>query len=135
MYKNYNLEDKLKKITTTFQYGQQINTDCLYFFYENAYNKSSKRIENIIYCINNNKNNITKKYQIKGIHEYKFLEQYCIENNIKHELIFDKTVLTNKVKNIVQYINDYDYENNLEKIYVANKKIPTMYIQIYHQKI
>ena len=37
----------------------------------------------------------------------------------------------NKVINIKQYITDYDYENNLQKLIVENEKIPTIYIKIY----
>ena len=44
-YKNYNLENNLKKITQTYDFNSNIiNTDFLYFNYNNAYEKSSKRI-------------------------------------------------------------------------------------------
>ena len=60
IYKNYNFENNLKKITQTYDYfnGNIINTDFLYFNYNNAYEKSSKRINNIISQINNKKNGI-----------------------------------------------------------------------------
>ena len=59
------------------------------------------------------------------------IKQYCDEKNIKCELIFDENILTNKVTNIKQYVTDYDYENNLKKIVVTHKKIPTMYVVVY----
>ena len=61
----------------------------------------------------------------------KFIKKYCIEKNIKYDLIIDENILTNKVKIINQYITDYDHENNLYKLIVENDKIPVMYIKIY----
>ena len=125
-YKNYNLENNLKKITQTYDFnGNIIDTDFLYFNYNNAYEKSSKRINIIINQINNKKNGIIKKYQVRGYYEYKIIKKYCIENNINHDLIIDENILTNKVINIKQYIIDYDHENNLQKLIVENEKIPT----------
>ena len=131
-YKNYNLENNLKKITQTYDFNGNItDTDFLYFNYNNAYEKSSKRINNIINQINNKRNGIIKKYQVRGYYEYKIIKNYCIENNIIHDLIIDENILTNKVINIKQYITDYDHENNLQKLIVVNEKIPTIYIKIY----
>lgn len=132
-HKNYNLENNLKKMTQTYDYfnGNIRNTDFLYFNYDNAYEKSSKRINNIINQINNKKNGAIKRYQVRGYYEYKIIKNYCITNNIKHDLIIDENTLTNKVTNIRQYVSNYDYENNLQKLIVENEKIPTMYIKIY----
>lgn len=132
-YKDYSLEEKLKKITHTFLYYEKtkLDTNYLYFPYENAYEKSSTRIATIINHINNKKKSLVKKYQVKGYHEFIMIKQYCDEKNIKCELIFDENILTNKVTNIKQYVTDYDYENNLKKIVVTHKKIPTMYVVVY----
>ena len=130
--KNYNLENNLKKITQTYDFNGNItDTDFLYFNYNNAYEKSSKRINSIINKINNKKNGIIKKYQVRVYYEYKIIKNYCIENNINHDLIINENILTNKVINIKQYITDYDHENNLQKLIVVNEKIPTIYIKIY----
>ena len=133
IYKKYNLVNNLKKITQTYDYfnGNIINTDFVYFNYYNAFEKSSNRINSIISQINNKKKGIIKQYQVRGYYEYKIIKNYCIKNNIKYELIIDKNILTNKVMNIKQYITDYDYENNLQKLIVKNEKIPTIYIKIY----
>jgi hypothetical protein len=130
----YYLRDKLFKITQTYDYhsGNEIETDDLHF--ENnlngAYKKSCARISNIIQHINNKKEGITKKYQVKGFYEYKIIHNYCVYKNIKHELVFDENVSTNKAINIKQYITDYDDENNLQKLIFEYKKIPAMYIRI-----
>ena len=50
---NIIIENNLKKITQTYDFnGNIINTDFLYFNYNNAYVKSSKRINIIINQIN-----------------------------------------------------------------------------------
>lgn len=130
---NFNFENSLMRKTLTYDYfnGNQIDTSHLYYNFHNAYDKSFRRINNIISQINNKKNGIVKKYQIRGYYEYKIIRKYCIEKNIKYDLIFDEHILTNKVKNIKQYVTNYDYENNLRKLIVENNKIPAMYIKIY----
>lgn len=132
-YKKYNLEENLKKITTTYNYNNNniIDAKQLYLNLSNAYEKSSKRINNIIGQINNKKNGNVKKYQVRGYYEYKIIKNYCQINNIKHELVIDDIILTNKVIKIKQYITDYDYENNLQKLIIENEKVPTIYIKIY----
>ena len=130
MYKNYNLGNNLKKLTSMYLDGNKIDTNHLYYNYNNAYEKSSKRINIIINQINSKKNGIKKNYQVKGYYEYKIIKNYCVENNINYELIIDENILTNKVINITQYTTDYDHENNLHKLIVENEKIPTMYIRI-----
>ena len=132
-YYNFNLEKSLMRRTLTYDYYNRniIHTNHLYYNFHDAYDKSSRRINNIINQINNKKNGIVKKYQIRGYYEYKFIKKYCIEKNIKYDLIIDENILTNKVKIINQYITDYDHENNLYKLIVENDKIPVMYIKIY----
>jgi hypothetical protein len=67
-YKNYNLENNLKKITQTYDFnGNIINTDFLYFNYNNAYEKSSKRINIIINQINSKKMVLLKTIKLEDI--------------------------------------------------------------------
>ena len=107
----------------------------MYYNYNNVFEKSATRIKNIINCIIKNKSDknyqTCKKYQINGYYEYRILNKYCTLNMIKCELLFDDKLLKNKVKNVKQFINDYDHENNLDKIIVKNLKIPVMYIKVY----
>jgi len=131
-YKKYNLKKNLNKIITTYNYNNNIiDTKQLYLNLSKAYEKSSKRINNVIGQINNKKNGNVKKYQVRRYYEYKIIKNYCQINNIKHELIINDTILTNKVVKIKQYITDYDYENNLQKLIIENEKVPTIYIKIY----
>ena len=66
--KNYNLENNLKKITQTYDFNGNItDTDFLYFNYNNAYEKSSKRINSIINQINNKKMALLKNIKLKDI--------------------------------------------------------------------
>jgi hypothetical protein len=132
---NYNIINNLIKNTDTFLFYKNIPTEHLYYNYDNVFKKSATRIKNIINCIIKNKSGknyqICKKYQINGYYEYKILNKYCTLNNIKCELLFDNKLLKNKVKNVKQFINDYDHENNLDKIIVEYIKIPIMYIKVY----
>jgi hypothetical protein len=129
---NFNIVGKLRRITQTYDYfnGTVKQTNHLYFNYDNVHEKSAKRINNIISQINKKKCGI-KKYQVRGYYEYKIIHKYCITNNIKHELIIDENVVTNKVTNIKQYVTDYDHENNLQQLIVEHEKVPVMYIKIY----
>lgn len=144
----YQLEQTLlsKTITYDCNNNKEIkNYNHLEFDISKAYNKSKKRVLNIINHINNKKNNnivninninidninIRKKYQIRGYHEYKILHNYLNEKNIKHKLIIDSNILTNKVKQIKQYVSDYDYENNLQHVQFMHEKVPTLYIAIF----
>ena len=131
---NYQLENHLRQITQTYCNNEATNkatcTTVLHYNYHNAYKKSARRIQIILHQINHKKKGVVKTYQIRGYYEYKIVKKYCMEQNIKHELITNNQVLTNKVVQIKQYVSDYDYENNLCKLVVENEKLPTMYIKV-----
>lgn len=139
-----NLYIKLKKLTKTYDFHTKdlIYTNHLEYSDNiyNAYKKSLQRISNIIQQIHKNihtnTNTTTKikniKYQIKSYYEYNIVRDYCNNNNITCYLIIDNTILTNKVICIKQYITNYDFENNLQKLSVEYNKVPRMYIQVYY---
>lgn len=132
---SYILHNHLASKTETYCYftGIKIDNNSLYFSINNAYKKCYKRTQHIISCIEkriNNKKNKNISYQIRGIHEYNVVREYCEIKKIKYQLISDDTQKTNKVYKIKQYITDYDHENNLQKLHVEYEKIPRLYIKI-----
>jgi hypothetical protein len=81
---------------------------------DNMVNNSSKKYikttENIIHKITNGKRKGKIKYQTLGWKQAKEIKLYCDENNINCDIIEDKNIMQNKLKNIGIW---YDIEGNI----------------------
>lgn len=121
-FKDYNLRFR-KNYTPT----QKINYND-FLNIQNATDKLTKRINNILSNIKKMKKGSTKKYQIRGYYEYKQISKELNILNIRHKLEISDTLFTNKLTEIELYINS-NYTTQKYPNYI-NEKVNCMYINV-----
>lgn len=98
-------------------------------YIQNATDKLTKRINNILSNIKKMKKSSTKKYQIRGYYEYKQISKELNILNIRHKLAISDTLFTNKLTEIELYIN-LNYTEQKYPNYI-NEKVNCMYINVW----
>jgi hypothetical protein len=107
---------------------QKINCDN-FLNKQDAIDKSTKRINNILHNIEKMKKGSTQKYQIRGYYEYKQISKKLNILNIKHEIVISDTLFMNKLTELELYVDLQNTEHKYPN-YIS-EKVNCMYIKVW----